>query len=146
MTTRVNNRINLDTLWPMITAAAFILPLAACDTVKAPGSAGADPLPRDNYPKVEVEGPLVGWIVVSKPTVTTDGVMKVSTPIRLKSDSGEYANIQYMYTFFDSAGVPLRTQTEWKFLKLEPRTQTFLQGNALDSNAADWRLNIRSGR
>lgn len=121
--------------------------LTGCDTVKAPPGARADTVPQGNYPQITVELGLQPFVGVNQPVVTrTNDVLKVSTPVRLLSDPGQFSRIQYRYIFLDGNGQPLRTQTEWRFARLEPRIQQFLDGNALDNTAADFRLEIRSAR
>jgi hypothetical protein len=63
----------------------------------------------------------------------------------LLSDQGEFARVQYQFTFFDESGRVLRDQMGWQYQRLEPRTPTFLVGNSTD-RAADWRLVIRMSR
>jgi len=131
----------------MTLAGAIALGLAGCDTVKAPPGARADTVPQGNYPQVVVEMGLQPFVGVNQPIVTrTNDILKVSTPVRLLSDPGQFSRIQYRYIFLDSRGAPLRTQTDWRYTVLEPRTQRFLDGNALDDHAADFRLEIRSAR
>lgn len=122
--------------------------LTGCvDTMKAPPAARQDTVAQNQYPQVTLEQALQPWIGINKPIVTRENdVLKVSTPVRLLSDQGDFARVQYRYLFLDANGSPLRTQTEWKYASLEPRMQTFLEGNALDNHAADFRLEIRSAR
>ncbi|MBS0195964.1 MAG: DUF1425 domain-containing protein [Planctomycetes bacterium] len=125
--------------------------LAACqssDPVKAPFTPGPDLLPTENYPKVVIELPLQQWVVASAPVVSTEtGPMSVSVPIRLTSDlPSQFARTQYRFIFLDASGVPLRAQTDWKYMRLEPRNQVFLKGTSLDTTAKDWRCEIRSAR
>jgi len=67
----------------------------------------------------------------------------VSVPVRSLADN--QAAIQYEFTWFDQDGRELR-RGGWRFTVLEPRLQKQLQGNALDSRSAGWRLEIRSAR
>ena len=139
-------------------ARRFVTPLAllaasltcACqqDTVKAPGSAGTDLLPVDQYPKVEVEGGLSRYIVISGANVdpaTDTRPISVVSAIRSTWDK-DVLNIQYRYFFFDDKQTPVNTDPDWRFVKLPPRSQVFLEGNAMDTNARDWRLQIRAAR
>ena len=116
----------------------------------APATPGADPLARAQYPKVVVETPLARWLVMSEPVVQNapnGGPLSVTVPIRLMSSMpNQYARIQYRFIFLDSSGSPLRGQSDWRFVRLEPQNQVFLTGNAIDTNAADWRCEIQSGR
>ncbi len=112
---------------------------------KAPIAAGPDTVRRDQWPQIELEPALAGWVVANQPIVENGPVMKVQVPVRLLSDGGQFARIQYQYTFFDTSGRPLRDQMGWQYVRLEPRTPTFLAGNSTDA-AGDWRLVIRMSR
>jgi hypothetical protein len=124
---------------------AFSAGLPACDTVKAPGSAQPDPLPPVMYPKIEAAEGLSGFLKFDEPKITSESPLGVSVPIRAATDF-EDLNVQYRFIFFDVKGVPIDPDRPWKYTKLASRRQEFLMGNALDSNAKDWRLQIRPAR
>jgi hypothetical protein len=117
---------------------------------KAPYEPRHDQLSKGQYPKVTIEEPLSTWVIQSDAVVgqaPNGGPLTVSVPIRLGSQTpDQYARIQYRFIFLDSTGAPLRTQSDWRYMRLEPRNQVFLQGNATDTTATDWRCEIRSGR
>lgn len=130
---------------------ATTLALAGCDTVRAPYAARNDTVAQANYPKVVVEAGLSPYLAINQPVQSTEnGIMKVSVPARLLSNPGEFSRVQYKFTFFngptDAGGTPLRTQTEWRYMVMEPRNQIYFEGNALDNTAKDWRLEVRSAR
>lgn len=121
--------------------------LAACnnDKVHAPGSAGVDLLPADQYPKVEAAGGLSQYLVISGANVTpgTDTKpMSITSAVRSTWDKN-VLNVQYRYFFFDEKGTPLKADPDWRFAKLPPRSQVFMEGFAPDTTARDWRLQIR---
>lgn len=124
--------------------------LSACQQQVYPATPRADPLPRANYPRIVVENALSPWLVVSEPVVkpaVNNGPLTVTIPLRLLSSTpDQYARVQYRFIFLDAAGLPLRSQTDWRFMRLEPQNQVFLQGNAIDTSAVDWRCEIQSGR
>jgi uncharacterized protein YcfL len=123
-----------------------LLWLSACkapDPVKAPYTPGQDLVGRTNYPKVTTTGDLAPWLVVAEPTVTHEGVLKVVVPVRLTSDTYQWSKVQYRFLFLDAKGTPVRAQPDWMPVTMEPRQQVFMQGNSLDSDATDWRLEIR---
>jgi len=127
------------------TLAAASLP--GCDTSFRPATPNPDKVAQTDYPNVTLSPDLQGWLVANPSTVTREGVLKVSTPVRLISaQSGQFSRVQYRYIFLDKNGVPLRAQPDWKYIKLEPRQQVFLTSNALDAAAQDWRLEIRTNR
>lgn len=117
------------------------------DTVKAPYGGKQDPLPAQSYPQIAVDGPLQPFLAFDAPKVSRDGgVLKVVTPVRLQSDKGYESDLQYRYTFLDAGGLPLRSQADWRYVRLPSRRQVFLEGNAMDTTASDWRLEVRTAR
>jgi len=139
------------TLLPIL-ALGLLASLGGCnrDTVKAPFTPGPDQLPKSQYPNVTIEAALSSWVVLADPVVApapNGGPLTVSVPIRLTSTRpDQFARIQYRFIFLDASGVPLRTQSDWRFVRLEPRNQVFLTGNATDTTATGWRCEIQSGR
>lgn len=131
--------------------AGGILLSAGCnkDRYRAPGSAGLDPMPLEIYPKVAVEPPLDRHLVVEPDLIVIDdigGILSVSVPVRITSRRYGESNIQYRFKFYDDRGRELPVQPGWRRHRLPFRTQEQLVGNATDSNATDWRLEIRVGR
>lgn len=111
----------------------------------APPPARVDPA-GGGYPQITVEPQLQQWIGVDRPIVTMGEVMKVMVPVRMDSNRSPEIAIQYQFTFVDSRGVPLPVQSGWQMATLPSRMRRELMGTALDRNAVDWRLEIRSGR
>jgi len=147
---RSPHALAFSTLSTLIALSTFVVlsALPGChgrSDPKAPIGAMPDQVARSQWPQVEVEPALAGWIAVERPIVEQGPVMKVSTPVRLLSDGGEYARVQYRYVFYGANGAPLRDQTGWKYARLEPRRPTFFSGNSTDA-ASDWRLEIQSNR
>lgn len=130
----------------VLALVAAVVSFGGCATPRAPFSPQPDYIPVDQYPKITTTAHLSRFLVFSPPTVVVDGVMRVTTPVRLVSRPGEWSKVQYRYIFLDSRGLPLTVQPDWQSQTLEPQQQVFLQGNAMDSNAADWRLEIRPHR
>jgi hypothetical protein len=117
-----------------------------CDKTMAPGVVQADPLAPAFYPKIAALEGLQQYLVMATPPRVEPGPpMRVTCAIRAKTEYQEL-NVQYRYIFLDGAGVPLRNNPDWQFQKMASRTESFFSGNALDSNAADWRLEIRPAR
>ena len=132
---------------------AFVLLAVAvvsvgCDTVKPPPAGRDDPLPIAAYPKVEIASGLHEYLVVEKPIVdpaTPQKPMKVTVPVRSVADVS--INTQYQFTFFDAMGRPVKNSPSgWRYANIPRRTQLFYEAGALDTDAVDWRLRIRSAR
>lgn len=119
--------------------------LGACDPVKAPGAAKADPLPSAAYPQIVAAEGLSGYIAYDAPKVSATKPMEVTVPVRALTDNQDL-NIQYRFSFFDQNGVPLNENPDWRFLKLPSRNQRFLSGFAREQSAVDWRLEIRPAK
>jgi hypothetical protein len=118
------------------------------DKVKAPPAGKRDLLSPDAYPRNVVTDKLDKAIVFGEPAVdeaTDKKPMRVLQPVRNTANYG--VSIQYQFEFFDSTGRPLtKTQQGWRYARLESRVEKFLEATALDANAADWRLVVRSAR
>ncbi len=127
---------------------ALALVVGGCaDRVKAPPGPLGDPLPATAYPQIVQMGGLARWIYFDKPIVTpgtADRPMRVS--VRGRMVYNEPRDIQYCFQFFDAYGLPLESRKEWHWKNLTPRVQFFLQGNAIQPEAADWTLEIRPAR
>ncbi len=134
---------------PFLAAVASLVALAGCAADqhrRAPAPAVIDPVHASEYPQIIVHEELRNWIAAQRPVVTRGDVMRVMVPVRLLSNQGQNAFVQYRFVFTDERGTPLRTQSDWKFINLEPRIPVELTGTALDSTAAEWRLEIRPAR
>jgi hypothetical protein len=122
------------------------LAMSGCDTVKAPYRPVPDQL-GGSYPQITVSGELAGFIETAAPVVEKSDVLKVTVPVRLRSDPGYSSNIQYRFLFLNANGAPARGgDMSWRFMNLPPRDQRFLAGNSMDSDATDWRCEIRLAR
>lgn len=127
-----------------LAALALVGGVQGCAST-APPPARVDPA-GGGYPQITVEPQLQQWIVVDRPTVQMGEVMKVTVPVRMDTNRSPEIAIQYQFTFVDANNVPLPTQSGWQMVTLPSRMRRELQGTALDRNAVDWRLEIRSGR
>lgn len=135
----------------MLYKAMFVLAaaslLSAChDPVKAPGAGMPDPLHADAYPQIVVTDQIADYMGFGKPVVEVSPgkPMSVLVPARLIND---YAiNVQYRFIFFDDAKRPIEPAMEFTYKRMPGRVQQYMSGAALDTNAVDWRLEIRSAR
>lgn len=100
--------------------------------------------PMQQYPNVTVAGEIGRFLAIDQPVVEQDDVMKVTVPVRLLSDPGYSSSVQYRFLFQNANGAPARGGAmNWRFVNLPPRNQVFLTGNAMDTDAVDWRCEIR---
>lgn len=135
----------MTTLLTVTMLAVFTL--AGCDTVRAPGAAGPDPISDAAYPQVVALEGLGRYLSSSEPAIEGgDGErpMHVAVPVRLRSNRN--IAVQYRFTFFDENRVPLQPRQSWRYKELMPRAQEPFEGTATDLAAADWRLEIRPAR
>lgn len=117
--------------------------LAGCDTLP---QAKRDPYHDDQYPQVAAIEGMDQYVVYGTPTVVrVEGrPISISVPMRSRSDSD--LNVQYRFEFFDQNKQVVRPEMEWRYIQIPPRMQVFLQGDALDTKAVDWRLTVRPTR
>lgn len=135
----------LKSMAGMSVAGMVVLLAGGCDTTKAPAAGRGDPVTRDQYPRNNPQGGLANWLYFDAPIVEREPVMRVSTPVRSTSDDYEL-RVQYRYIWLDADGRPQNSNPDWRYTVLPRRTQTFLDGNALDRGAKDWRLEVRPAR
>jgi len=129
--------------------ASIGLHIGACAPTPSPntppGSPGPDPLP--GYPQIVAMDGLGPWLV-GEPAIIEHppgGLLRITQPIRSASAT-EHLRVQYRFIYLDASGRPLRAQEEWRYIVIPALTQVFLDGNALSTEAVDWRLEIRSAR
>ncbi len=141
-----------ERMWMAAFAAAMCVVAAGggCsnDPVKAPPASRADLLMVDDYPRIVAMSNLHSWLAFSPATVTPatrSQPMHVSVPVRSLYDENSL-NLQYRFEFFDHQGRPMRRRGGWTFVHVEPRVAVYLEGGAVDTLAADWRLEVRSAR
>ena len=131
-----------------VLAVLMVVGVSGCrqDKIMAPGAGRADPIMLENYPRIVALEKLSEYLVFSAPNVRSSPQqpMSVSVPVRLQSD--KEVNIQYRFEFFAPDGRPMQQADQWRFMHLSSRDQHFLQGSALDTQAADWRLVVRPAR
>ena len=97
---------------------------------------------QDLYPQVVVIDPLK--VSKHQPIVTeSDGVtpMRVTVPVRLKSNKSQ--EVQYRFVFLDRKGRPVGPAMDWRWKVMPARALIYMEGEALDTDAVDWRLEIR---
>lgn len=127
-------------------AAAF---LAGCqsDPVMAPDAGQGDLLPMEDYPQIVVTSGLAPFLGFNRPNVQAgpDKPMSVSVPVRVLTED-KAVSVQYRFRFFDRAGRVLQPEMGFQYKRLPARVQEFLDGAALDTNAVDFRLEVRPAR
>ena len=116
-----------------------------CQSTAPPG-AKTETVSAAAYPQVVALDGLDKFLAADRPRVrrAESGAMSVSVPVRILRKRDVKA--QYRFTFFDEMDRPLRPEMDWQYKVLPGRAQTFLEGVAMDSAAAEWRLEIRSAR
>jgi hypothetical protein len=137
------------TFRPLLVAAAALVAPLATTLVGCANPATRTPFtgvyaPMQQYPRVTVAGELGRFLAIDEPIVEQQDVMKVTVPVRLLSDPGYSSSVQYRFLFMNENGAPARGGAmNWRFVNLPPRNQVFLAGNAMDTDAVDWRCEIR---
>ncbi|MBX3360554.1 MAG: DUF1425 domain-containing protein [Phycisphaeraceae bacterium] len=124
------------------------LSLVSCKTSdKPPPGAMADPVLIENYPSVVALEGLQPYIGVSAPveTRTPGQPLAVQVPVRALTNGAEL-NVQYRFFWLNDQQVPVQEDGEWRYMRMPARSQVFMSGNALDTRATRWRLEIRPAR
>jgi hypothetical protein len=118
---------------------------ATQDPAMPPGEPGAEML--SGYPRVVAMDGLDRWLVADPAIVDRPegGLLRVTQPIRSITDY-EHLRVQFRFAYLDAQGRPMRAAEEWRYIVVPARTQVFMDGNALSTEAVDWRLEIRSAR
>lgn len=127
-----------------VLATAMLVGGCNKDNVQAPQSVRSDPL-AGGYPQnIALKG-LHNGVVIGKPIVdaaTDDQPMRVTVPLRSVADGT--LRTQYKFTFLDGRGRPVRSNTNtWRYQVLAAKAEVFLEATSLDTDAADWRLEVR---
>lgn len=128
--------------------AGLMAVCAGCkDGSKPPPGAMADPVLIENYPRVVALDGLQPYIGVAPPVEerTPGQPLKVTVPVRALTNGAEL-NVQYRFLWLDSRQSPTQPEGDWRYVRMPARSQIFMQGNALDDRATDWRLEIRPAR
>ncbi len=129
-------------------ALGATLSLASCKSSdKAPPGAMADPVLVENYPSVVALDGLQPYIGVSAPVEdrTPGQPLSVQVPVRALTNGAEL-NVQYRFYWLSDKQVPVQEDGEWRYMRMPARAQVFMSGNALDTRATRWRLEIRPAR
>lgn len=121
--------------------------MGGCQTSTLPPAAQRDPVGSENYPRVVILDGLQRWVVVDAPVVTKSerDPLRVTVPVRAVTRREEL-NVQYRFAFFDADGRPIEPSPAWRYERLPSKAQRFLEANALDQRAVDWRVDIRPAR
>ncbi len=129
--------------------AVMVIGAAGCkssqDPNMPPGSPGVDALP--GYPQIVTMDGLGQWLVAEPSIIQHEPgkLLRVTQPIRSITDY-QHLRVQYRFIYMDAQGRPMRAPEEWRYIVVPARTQVFMEGNALSTEAVDWRLEIRSAR
>ena len=122
--------------------------LAGCETdqVMAPFPGRPDLLPAEHYPQIAVTDTLDEYMFFGKPNIQSapDKPMSVSVPVRLAEEFA--VNVQYKFEFYNGQGRVMKPEMDFQYLRIPSRVQVHMLGAALDTDAVDWRLIVRSAK
>ena len=123
---------------------SLLTPGCQQDQVQAPQAIRSDPL-AEGYPQNVALNGLEKVVVIGKAIVepaTSSRPMRVTVPLRSVVDGA--VRTQYQFIFLDDKGRPVKSYREnWHYQVLADHAQVFLEGAALDTDAVDWRLEVR---
>lgn len=119
-----------------------------CQTDISPSGGMGDPYPAPlNDPQITILAPeLRPWLGFHPAIIENDGVkpMHVQIPVRNLTDR-DYL-IDYRVLFYDVNGVQLDPVMGWKMEALRPKQTVRLDGRALDTQAVNYRIEIKWAR
>ena len=95
----------------------------------------------DAWPRSSPSVPVVADEALNCPP----SALKVTVALRDERDDKE-RRIQYRFFFFDERGIPENNNPDWRYKELPRRAAIYVDGNALDKDAVDWRLELRPAR
>ncbi|HRX85922.1 MAG TPA: DUF1425 domain-containing protein [Phycisphaerae bacterium] len=110
-----------------------------------PKAARQDQMAIEDYPQITALEHLDRVLVISDVVEDKGPPLKVTVALRDERDDKE-RRIQYRFFFFDERGVPENNNPDWRYKELPRRAAVYVDGNALDKNAVDWRLELRPAR
>jgi len=137
--------VNFKTLSLTIVTLLAGLTLAGCNTDTS--VIGAEYDDARSYPNITLSQPTLGDALGfqdPKVTRTENDLMHVSLPVRARSN--EELHVEYMVTWFDAEGQPLRPRTSWNTLRLEPRQPSYIAVTSTSSEAVNYNLQFRWAR
>ena len=135
-----NGRIRSVCVATACVASLVLLPCCS-QSLRSPEP---DPLDMDEYPQVVATENLHRVIVISDVAKGESRPLNLTLAIRNVDD--DERSIQYRFFFLDLNNVPEVLDPDWHYLRLPALTGVFIQGNAMDTRAVDWRLEIRPAR
>lgn len=120
-------------------------PMVGCKY--SPYEGRQDRLDIEEYPRIVASRDTHRNLLFSPATIdpgTDLRPMRVTVPVRSRFKRSDL-RVQYRFEWLDEAGRPMNrnANAEWRYKALPPRNQVFLDGNALDRGAKDWRLEVR---
>lgn len=123
--------------------AGLLMVTLACS--HNPKAIRQDKLSIEDYPQITALQGLDRVLVVSDVMKDPGPPLKVTVAFRDDRDDKE-RRMQYRFFFFDSTGVPENQNPDWRYIEIPRRAAVYVSGNALDSKAVDWRLELRPAR
>ena len=136
----------MRTLSTLCVALVTSLLLIGCQGKQMPAQPRFEP--AEDYPQITAAHVIGKDLSFSEPIVR--GADPQGTPMRVivpvRPRRGEAVPVQYRFLFFEDDGAPIRPIMDWRYELLPGRSQTHLEGAAMDADATDWRLEIRKAR
>lgn len=127
----------------LLIVAVGVLVSAGCS--KDPRAPEMDPLRYANYPNITALEKLHRNVVLCKVHEEPGPPLQVTVQVRNRTRDDE-RHMQYRFFFLNENGRPENPNPDWRYVKLPARTIVFLEGNALDRDAVEWRLEMRPAR
>lgn len=131
----------------LILAAAGVL--GGCQSPsKAPSPGMADPYPAPlNDPQVTVLSPaLQPWLGFDAAFIDNTPGKPLQVQVPMRNLAARMYLVDYRFLFYDANGMELEPAMPWTMQALEPKQMVRLNGSAMTTKAASYRLEIKWSR
>ena len=131
----------------MLLTLVMVMTFAACRQTPLPPPTGrVDTVSVEDYPQIVPMEGLGSYVVFAQPLVRSGPDLPMTVQVPLRLESRHEVNAQYRFIFFDASGAQLRPEMEWRYIRLPSRAQRIVEGASVDTNAVDWRFEVRPAR
>lgn len=120
----------------------------ACKTDPSPSPGMADPAtPPSNNPQITVLDPnLQRGLGFGQAVVIPSGQAPMRVQVEMRNLSNYEYLVDYRFLFYDAQGMQLEPAMSWRQSSLLPKQLQMISANALDTTAANWRLEVKWSR
>jgi len=131
----------------IIFITAFVMLVTSCTAPPdlSPPTGMGDPYPApENDPRIAILTPdLRPWLGFHTAIVLDDGEHPMHVQIPVRNLAEKTYLIDYRILFYDASGFELSPTMGWRMVDLRPKQTARLDGKAMSTDAASWRVEIK---